>query len=104
MFGCVDNSCIPQIYVCNGIQDCPCFEGELLCDGSNKESFTFFPHTYYNKILNMFPETFLVYLKDASYTHLPCKLGGSDHYIPQNKWCIYEHLLSNREPLHCPFG
>ena len=67
MFRCVDNSCIPQIYVCNSIQDCPCYEDELMCNSSNEESLKLFPHIYFNKILNMSQVELFVILPDDTY-------------------------------------
>ena len=104
MFRCSDNGCIPQIYVCNGIQNCPCSEDELLCDSSYKESLTIFPHTYYNKMLIMLQETMFVPMLDDTNVILHCREDDIDQYIPENKWCVYEHFLGNREPLHCPFA
>ena len=104
MFRCSDNGCIPQIYVCNGIQNCPCSEDELLCDSSYKVSLTVFPHIYYNKMLIMLQQTMFVPLSDDTNILLQCGDDNTDQYIPKNKWCVYEHFLINREPLHCPFA
>ena len=104
MFGCVDNSCIPQIYVCNGIQDCPCFEDELLCESSNEESLKLFPHIYFSNILDISQADFSVILPDDTYNLLHCGNDDYDHYIPHNKWCVYECIDSSREPMYCPFA
>ena len=104
MFRCVDNSCIPQIYICNGVQDCPCLEDELLCNGSYKESLNLFPHTYHSKLLTMFQKYSSFFMSDDTYHLVHCRTGDNDHYIPDNKWCVYEYNNSNREPLHCPFA
>ena len=104
MFKCVDNSCIPNIYVCNGIQDCPCLEDELLCNGSKNEASTLFPHSYYSKLLTTFHNDLSFIPSNISYYLIHCREADQEHFIPEYKWCVYEHLNSFREPLYCPFA
>ena len=104
MFRCVDSSCIPHIHICNGIQDCPCAEDEILCSGANKETLTLFPHSYYHKLLTMFHKDFSFILSNVTYNLIFCGNGNKEDFIPENKWCVYEHLNSFREPLYCSFA
>ena len=104
MFRCVDKSCIPHIHVCNGILDCPCFEDEILCNGFNKETSTLFPHTHYQKLLNIFYKDLSFNPLNFSCNLIQCREGDKEHYIPENKWCVYEHLDNFKEPLYCPLA
>ena len=104
MFRCVDNSCIPHLHICNGHQDCPCSEDEMLCNGSNKETFTIFPHSYYHKLLSMFHNDFSFLPSNGTNNLIHCRNVDKEHLIPENKWCVYEHLKTFREPLYCPFA
>ena len=104
MFSCVDNSCIPQFNVCNGIKDCPCFEDELLCENTNTESLKLFPHINFNNVLDLSQDYYFVFLPDDHYDFLHCDNSDYHHYIPDNKWCVYEYINSNSKPIDCPFA
>ena len=88
MFRCVDNSCIPNIHLCNGIKDCPCSEDEMLCNGSIKETSTLFPHTYYHKILTIFYKDYSIFHSNITHNLTHCGNGDQEHIIPENKWCV----------------
>ena len=102
LFTCSDESCIPQTYICDGNNDCPCAEDEksCKCDVSDllRMAFACF------KNLDL-PELTIKSFSSNSTETIQCTIGSSPKYvIPKTKWCIYEKSSWRRTARYCPHG
>ncbi len=90
-----DSSCISQRYICDGRNDCPSGDDEMICSCSKTSDSLLIPFACFQKSLNqqMLQSTEVVAGEEVVV--LNCK-------IPKRKLCIYERASSHRKPLYCP--
>ena len=102
MFTCSDGSCIPQTYICNSNNDCPCTEDEqnCKCDVSDLPTMTFACF----KNLDLPELKFESFSSNTTETIQCTNWSNSKYAIPKTKWCIYEKSLQNRTARYCPHG